>query len=196
MPMGALLRFEGWRVEESMALAFELVINYGQDRPASEDACAVVAAHPPLKAGRHVVPLHRPLLSDMRVDARRALRPAGAEPYFELSILPVGVGYGLSLDRDHPHLQLTVDELTELGHGLYRLLAQLTNYQVAMVGWDPEWFVDLAELREEWSEELQTGSLPGLVLSHEALRSLAAGAGFQPFAPGFDWIPYQGERRA
>jgi hypothetical protein len=179
-----------------MALAFELVINYGQHHKAIKDACTVVAEHPPLKAGRHAVPLHQPLLSDMRVDPRRALRAPDAEPYYELSILPVGVGYNVALDRDHPRRQLRIAELTELGHGLYRLLSQFTGYQAAMVGWDPEGFVDLAELREEWSEELQAGSLSGLVLSHEALRSLSAGAGFQPFAPGFAWIPYQGERRA
>lgn len=178
-----------------MALAFELVINYGGHRQAVELARAVVSEYPPLRAGHHAVPLHRPLLSDLRSDPRRGLRVPEAEPYLELSILPVGVGYGVALDRDHPRLQLTTDELTELGYGLYRLLSQLTGYQAAMVGWDPEDLVDLAELRSEWSEELGAGLLPGLVLSHEVLRSLSAGAGFQPFASGFDWIPYQGERR-
>jgi hypothetical protein len=179
-----------------MALAFELVINYGRHRQAVDDTCAVVSEHPPLKAGRHAVPLHRPLLSDMRTDPRRALRAPEAEPYLELSILPVGVGYGVGLDHDYPRLALTSDELTELGHGLYRLLSRCTGYQAAMVGWDPEGFVDLTELRMEWSQELRAGLLPGLVLSHEVLGSVSAGAGFQPFAPGFDWIPYQGERRA
>lgn len=179
-----------------MALAFELVINYGRHRQAVEHASAVVSEYPPLRAGRHAVPLHRPVLSDLGADRRRALRVPEAEPYFELSILPVGVGYGAGLDGDHPRLQLTTDELTELGHGLYRLLSQFTGYQAAMVGWDPENLVDLAELHTEWSDELGPGLLPGLVLSHEVRRSLSGGAGFQPFVFGFDWIPYQGERRA
>jgi hypothetical protein len=179
-----------------MALAFELVINYGRHRQAVEHARAVVSEYPPLRAGRHAVPWHQPVLSDLGADPRRALRVPEAEPYLELSILPVGVGYGVGLDRDHPRLQLTTDELTELGHGLYRLLSQFRGYQAAMAGWDPEHLVDLAELHTEWSEELGAGMLPGLVLSHAARRSLSAGAGFQPFGSGFDWIPYQGERRA
>jgi len=65
----------------------------------------------------------------------------------------------------------------------------MRGYLAAMVGWDPEGVVDLAELRADWSEELSRGELPGMVLSTEARRTLAPSTRFEPFADGFEWLP-------
>lgn len=170
-----------------MALVFELVVNYGQNPSAAAEGSRIVQHHQPLRAGNHEVPLHPPLLTEITsVDGGR---------YLEMSVMPVAVGYNVAIDRDRPRLSLNLGELTELGHGLYRLLARLNGYRAARVGWDPEPFVDLGELRQEWLEELTHGDLPGLVLSDEVRRSFPPCAGFEAFSPGFSWIPYDGERR-
>lgn len=170
-----------------MALAFELVVNYGRDRRAAAEACRVAAAHPPLRAGTHDVLLHPPLQRE--VSARDGGR------YLEISVLPVAVGCNVALDRHRPQLSLTLEELNELGNGLYALLSQFQGYLAAQVGWDPEPFVDIGELRHEWLAELTRGDLSGLVLSEDIHRSFPEAAGFQQFSPGFKWIPYEGEHR-
>ena len=168
-----------------MAIVFELVINYGHDHAAVEDACRLVAAHPPLPAGPHRVGLHRPLTN--------TVRDAAGHPYIEMSVVPAQVGVNVGLDGRRPRLALTAAELSELGGGLYSLLATLTGYRAARVGWDPEAFVDPVELRQEWAEELAEGALPGLVLAEDLHLDVSTHA-FVPFADGFAWIPYEGER--
>lgn len=124
------------------------------------------------------------------------LRPArysSTEPYLEMAIVPARVGLGVALDGHQSRLPLTATELSELGHGLYTLLAMLTGYRAARVGWDPEGFVDLSELRHEWAEELAEGALPGLVFADDIDLGIPAQA-LTPFAPGFVWIRYQGEQ--
>jgi hypothetical protein len=168
-----------------VAIAFELVVNFGSNDGAARTAHDLVVSRGPLAVGRRSVDLHEPLLN-------RA-RGSDGVPYLEMSVLPLGVGCGVGLDRGHEPLRLTAAELTELGHGLYQLLAGFAGYRAAQVGWDPEWRVDPAELRQEWADELADGTLSGLVLAEDVLSDLR-GPGLLPFAPGFLWIPYAGER--
>jgi hypothetical protein len=165
-----------------MAIIFELVINFGNDRSAAETAAHLLTAHPPLAAGRHQIPLHRPLFD--------TVRDASGEPYLQMSVIPAQVGFGCALDKGRPRLPLTPAELSELGNGLYSVLTTLTGYRAAQVGWDPEDFVDPVELRQQWVEELAAGTLPGLVLA-ETLLSDAPTQAFVPFTNGFIWLPYQ-----
>jgi hypothetical protein len=58
---------------------------------------------------------------------------------------------------------------------------------------DAEGRVDPAELRHDYADDLAAGELPGLVLAEDLHEDLQ-GQGFVPFAQGFVWIPYQGER--
>jgi hypothetical protein len=152
-----------------MAVIFELVAGFGDDQEAAARAAATVPGS--LRVGTRTIALHRPLLSGG-----------------ELSVIPVGVSHGMPMDRDLPRTEL--DDLTALAHGLYDVLRTMRGYEAAMVGWDPEGFVDLAELRSDWSEELAAGDLPGLVLSEAVRRTLAPNTTFEPFAPGFEWLPY------
>ncbi|MCP3801063.1 hypothetical protein NLX83_17520 [Allokutzneria sp. A3M-2-11 16] len=168
-----------------MAVIFELVINFGEERAAAERAVDVVAETAAIPAGDSLIRLHRPALRD-------AVSRAG-DPYIEFSAIPAGIGWGLPLDRDGERVVLDRAQLSALGHALYDVLSHLDGYQAAIVGWDPEGFVDLAELREDWSDELAHAQLPGLVLSPWARRKLPTATGLQPFADGFDWIPYRGE---
>lgn len=168
-----------------MAIAFELVVNFGSSDGAARAAHDLVVSSAPLAVASRSVNLHEPLLN--------RVRGSDGVPYLEMSVLPIGVGWGVGLDRGHEPVRLTAAELTELGHGLYRLLAQFAGYRAAQVGWDPEPRVDPAELRQEWADELADGTLSGLVLADDVLLDLR-GPGFVPFAPGFLWIPYPGER--
>ena len=79
-------------------------------------------------------------------------------------MVPVAVGWGVGLDGTLPRTRLSAAELSELGAGLYRLLASFNGYVVAKVGWDPEGFLDAAELKSDWADELADGTINGLVL--------------------------------
>ncbi|WP_262705306.1 MULTISPECIES: hypothetical protein [Streptomyces] len=163
-----------------MAICFELVVNFGDDTEAAQTAARIDPKPRVLRAGAHRIPLHRPML-------------AKVGSYIELSILPVAVSWGCGLDGSLPRFELTAAELTELGNQLYELLAQFHGYVAAKVGWDPESLVDPAELGCEWSEELNIGSIHGLVLCEELHAELDLSSDYEVFQPGYRWIPYRGE---
>lgn len=52
------------------------------------------------------------------------------------------------------------------------------------VGWDPESLLDPAELKREWSDELNDGSIHGLVLCEELPTELVPSADYEVFQPG------------
>lgn len=60
------------------------------------------------------------------------------------------------------------------------------------VGWDPEDFLDPAELRS-WAAELTDGTIHGLVLSEALHAALGLSDNYVEFQPGYLWNPYQGE---
>lgn len=169
-----------------VAVIFELVINFGDDRRAAERAVDTVVATQPIPVGTHLIGLHPPRFYN-------TISYTGA-PYIEFAAIPAGVGWGLPDDRDAERVELDKAQLSALGHGLYDVLSRMDGYLAAMVGWDPESFIDLDELRLDSSDELAQGDVPGLVLSSQARQTLSPTAGFQPFANGFEWIPYRGER--
>jgi hypothetical protein len=166
-----------------MAICFELVVNFGANAEAAQAAALANPSPMTLQAGSHRIPLHRALLSR-------------TGSYIELSVLPVSVSWGLPMDGTLPRTRLTATELTELGHGLYRLLATFNGYVAAKVGWDPEGFLDPADLSSNWADELADGTINGLVLC-EALHTelgLSDNDNYVEFQPGYLWIPYRGEK--
>lgn len=172
-----------------VALVFELVVNAGADPAVAARIGATLTDLAPLPAGRHLVALHPPLIG--------TARGVDGTAYQEVSLIPVGVGHKVSLDAGAQRLVLDAAELSELGHGLYEVLRASAGYRVARVGWDPESFLDLAELRESWADELRDGELAGPVLSDDAVRDLATvgvEVAGEPFAPGASWMPYRGDR--
>ncbi|MFD7736266.1 hypothetical protein ACFV6F_38540 [Kitasatospora phosalacinea] len=178
-----------------MAVVFTLVVNFGENLESARRAAATAAGRPPLKAGRHRIPLHPATITSQTSQtsqtseyAEHSERPV----YAQLSVLPVAVGFGAAPDGTLPRIGLAPEELTELGHGLYGLLAEFDGYRAAMVGWDPDSLVDAAYLRTDLTEELANGVPDGLVVSEPLHRDLGAGRHFAPFAPGFVWIPWQG----
>ena len=95
-------------------------------------------------------------------------------------MIPFAVSWGLPLDGTLPRTRLTAAELTELGTGLCHLLTQFDGYVAAKVGWDPESFLDLEELRTGWMDELADDGVHGLVLS-QALHSELGLRGYVEF---------------
>ncbi len=86
-------------------------------------------------------------------------------------------------------------ELTELGHQLYTLLARFDGYVAAKVGWNPEGFLELSDLKSDWTpDELSDGSIHGLVLSEALHAELGLGDDYVTFRPGYRWVPYRGEK--
>lgn len=165
-----------------MAICFELVVNFGDNLEAAQSTLlALASAYPTtLQAGSRRIPLHRPILSGR---ARS-----------ELAVIPVSVGFLVGLDGTLPTTKLTLAELTELGHGLYRLLAKFSGYVAAKVGWDPEGLTYPSELRNDWADELADGSIDGLVLCEALYAELGLGSNYVEFRPGYRWIPYRGEK--
>ncbi|MEV0899497.1 hypothetical protein [Actinoplanes sp. NPDC049802] len=129
-----------------MAVRFALVVEFRSEQAAVAAADRVVAA------GSSPVDLHWPRLD----------RDGTAD--LLLSVVPV-------VDGVRP-----ARFFTDLGHGLYRLLSDLTGYRAALAGWDP-----VRSLRAR-------APVPGLVLP-----APGDGPGFTPFARGFVWLPYRGE---
>jgi hypothetical protein len=169
--------------EDIMAISFELVVSFGDSLQAAQSAVLALARPSPttIHAGSHRIPLHRPLLTR-------------SGSYSELSVIPVSVGWGVGLDGTLPRTALTAAELTELGQGLYRLLAKFSGYVAAKVRWDPEGFLHPSELRSGWADELADGTITGLVRCEALHADLGLGDNYVEFQPGYLWIPYQGEK--
>lgn len=164
-----------------MAICFELVVNFGENIEGARSAALANPRPMTLQAGSHRIPLHRALINR-------------SGPYIELSVIPVAIGWGVALDGTLPRTRLTAAELTDLGTGLYRLLAGFSGYLAAKVGWDPESFLDPEELQSDWADEMTDGTIDGLVLCKALHSELGLGGNYVEFQPGYLWIPYQGEK--
>jgi hypothetical protein len=163
-----------------MAVVFELSVHFGPDRVAADRFIAQIKQrYRSFPIGSHTIALHPPLLN-----ARDATN-------IEVSIIPIGVGLAVALDRDHARLDLTTAELTELGQHLYDLLRGLDSYEVAMVGWDTDRFTRL-ELQTDYQEELLDGTMTGIVVARDQLANITTSQHFVPFDAYADWIPYTG----
>jgi hypothetical protein len=76
-----------------MGIAFGLVVNFGVDQDAAWTAQDLVRGATPLTAGRLQVGLHEPTVG-WEADADNV-------PFLLMSVLPIGVGRGLPVDRGH-----------------------------------------------------------------------------------------------
>jgi hypothetical protein len=89
-------------------------------------------------------------------------------------------------------LPLSGEQLGRLGSALYDMLRNAPHFQLAMVGWDVERFLELDELIAEWEQHMDNGYLAGLVVARELLPRLPASSYFEPFDDAHVWIPYAG----
>ncbi|WP_018352469.1 hypothetical protein [Longispora albida] len=171
-----------------MAVTFMLAINFGDNERDADQAVKVASSiWPAPTAGQHQ--LAPSYVSKLRIEK------AGEPPYWEVSVCPRQISYGPVFDQGRKRIPLTAAELSALGWHLYDVLLSCTGYRAAIVGWNPESYISLAELNSDYSEDLADGTIPGLVISSELKEQLPPSPALVPFGPGFAWIPYEGETR-
>jgi len=171
-----------------MAIVFELVVNFGQHDDAVARASGVLDEVEAIEVRGHRLPITPPFVTRLQSKLEW-------EGYIEFSVHPRGLGYGgPKPPLPFPVRDLTDEEVTGAGAQLYDLLRRFDGYQAAMVGWDPEGFVDLTDLRNEWMEDDGMYDLDGLVLADSVATELQVDERYEAFAPGFRWLPFTGKR--
>jgi hypothetical protein len=167
-----------------VAVVFELVVNFGRDEEAVAAATEELDRHPAIELRDTPLPVSPPFVT--RFQHGEQLQ------YIEFSVHPRGLSYGgPGPSPPFRARDLTDDEVTSVGERLYELLRCFQGYNAAMVGWDPEYKVDLSELEIDWVSDGSIARLHGLVLS-EALVVRWRLEGFTAFEPGYMWLPYRG----
>lgn len=167
-----------------MAVVFELVVNFGRNEAAVSEAAELVERHQAVVVRGASVPITSPSITRFRP-------PGGDIRYIEFSVWPRGINKGGPAHPSFSAYDLKREEIMAVGEQLYELLRRFRGYEVAIVGWDPEELVDVAILEEEWVLDGTISTLNGLVLA-QSFADRWQPAGFVPFEPGFQWLPYSG----
>jgi hypothetical protein len=168
-----------------MAILFELVVNFGADTKGTEDAAEAVRSVGHIDMRGVPLPLGGPVITWLR----------SPDVYTEFSVYVRGTGYrapGPVPDLD-PR-SLTSEEITQVGHALYNLLGGLSGCRAAIVGWNPESLVDLADLETDWRNG-DPPSYGGLVLADNLCARWDVGHEWVTFTRGYRWLPYSGSKR-
>jgi hypothetical protein len=184
-------RLADWRVaagikplpiwnDSSMAIIFELVVNFGLHDDAVVDATEELDRKPTIEVRGVQLPVTPPFVTTLETSG-----------YLEFSVHPRGIGTGGP--GPYPPFNprdLGDDEIGAVGDQLYDCLRRFHGYEAAVVGWDPESLVDPAELEDQVPDG-RISRLNGLVLGDRLIESWRP-SGFVPFEPGYSWVPYRG----
>ncbi len=167
-----------------MAIAFELVADFDRDKD-SADCCRqwLESRIAPVQIDEYTINVHRPLISGY---------PSDNPTRFQVSVLPANVGCAVALDETNKRIPLTDAQLSRLGVSLYDLLRGAPGYQLAMVGWDVDFLLEVNELTADWASEIRDGSFAGLVASTSLIHKLPSSSYFVDFDDQHVWIPYTG----
>jgi hypothetical protein len=167
-----------------MAIAFELVADFAGDKDAA-DGCRqwLESRIGPVQIDEYTITIHAPLISGY---------PYNDPTRFQVSIVPANVGCGVALDETDERIPLSNAQLTRLGVFLYDCLRGAPGYQLAIVGWDVDFLLDVDELNTNWASEILDGSFGGIVASKSLLKQLPASKYFVEFDDAHVWIPYTG----
>jgi len=85
--------------------------------------------------------------------------------------------------------------LSAAGDVLLDRLRSAPPFRFAIIGVEAEGAIRLADFSDTLGAHSTVAEgRDGLVVSDPLLATLANAAEFQPFAPGYHWIPYRGER--
>ena len=109
-----------------------------------------------------------------------------------MSVIPANVGCRVALDESDGRIPLNDSQLSRIGKHLYDLLRGAPNYQLAMVGWDVDFLLDVDELKSNWASEISDGSFDGLVVNKALLNRFPASEYFTDFDDEHVWLPYTG----
>lgn len=84
--------------------------------------------------------------------------------------------------------------LTQAANALLSLLRGAPQFRFALVGVEVYEAISMSEFDEDLgADPTFPQRFAGLVINDEILVRLGSTTAFQPFAPGYSWIPYQGE---
>ena len=167
-----------------MAIAFELVADFGGDKDSAECCRQWLDTRiAPVEIGEYTINIHPPLISGY---------PYASPTRFKVSVVPANVGCLVALDETDDRIPLTDSQLSRLGTSLYDVLRGAPHYQLAMVGWDVDFLLDIKELNSDWASEIGDGSFAGLVAGNSILSQLPASSYFVEFDDDHAWIPYKG----
>lgn len=167
-----------------MAIVFELVADFAGDKESAESCRRWLESRiRPVEIDDFTINIHRPLLAGY---------PYANPTRFEVSVVPANVGCAVALDETDDRIPLTDKQLSDLGVHLYDLLRGAPGYQLAMVGWDVDFLLDVDELNEDWASEIGDGSFGGLVANKSLLHQLPKSEYFVDFDDEHVWIPYTG----
>ncbi|MCR9119028.1 MAG: hypothetical protein NXI22_19020 [bacterium] len=167
-----------------MAIVFELVADFDGDKESAEHCRQWLKSRiRPVSIGEFTINIHRPLISGY---------PYTNPTRFQVSVVPANVGYSVAIDKTDDRIPLTDSQLSSLGEHLYDLLRGAPGYQLAMVGWDVDFLLDVDELNADWASEIGDGSFHGLVASKSLLQHLPTSECFVDFDDEHMWIRYTG----
>lgn len=167
-----------------MAVAFELVADFAGDKDAATCCRQWLESRiGPVVIDEYTITIHPPFIS--------------GDPYtnptrFKVSLVPANVGLYVGLDGTADRLPLTSAQLSRLGKHLYDFLRGAPGYQLAMVGWDVDFLLDVDELGTDWALEIRDGSFSGIVASKSLVGQLPMSEHFVDSDDTHVWIPYAG----
>src|ERR1051325_7361009 len=103
-----------------MAVAFELVADFGGDKQSADDCLQWLAARiKPVTIHQYEIAIHPPLASGY---------PYSATTRFQVSVLPENVGCAVALDETDYRIPLSDLQLSRLGRALYDFLRGAPHY--------------------------------------------------------------------
>ncbi len=169
-----------------MAIVFGLVVDFGDNKQHAEnfhDWLRVRASG--VMIDGYQITIHAPIFAGY---------PYGQPTQFQVSVIPANVGFRVAIDENHERIPLNDAQLSQLGSYLYDLLRGAPHFELAMVGWDVDFLLDLEDLNHDWAEEIRDGAMQGLVVHEALLNRLAQSDYFLPFDEHHQWIPYAGSK--
>ena len=109
-----------------MAIAFELVADFGSDKRFA-DACLqwLATRISPIQLDQYCIAIHPPLANGY---------PYANPSRFKVSLIPANVGSLVALDDTVERIPLNDSQLSRLGNRLYDILRGAPHFELAMVG--------------------------------------------------------------
>lgn len=167
-----------------MAIIFELVVNFGTNSEGAAAATEHVRRTGHIDVRGVPFPFDEPFV--------RQYLAAVSPSYIEFAVHPRGVRYGARGPRSDLDPRSMRED--EIGHALYDLLRSISGYRAAIVGWNPEFLVDLDDLEADWRNG-DAIDCNGLVLADDLCERWRLGPEWAAFEPGYRWLPYSGSRK-
>ena len=166
-----------------MAWIYDLTVDFEKnERAAKAFADEVSKRLDKFESGTTVTRLHKPTV----------FRPQdGMGDRVHVSVIPVGVSLELPADKGFEAHAFGEDVPQSVALALLELLRGNKSFALAMPGWDAEW-LGVQPLIEDYEEDIETGTLHGLIIADRLLPQLAKSRHWKEWEPGYSWLPFPG----